>query len=292
MNIAVTGSQGQLGLSFRKVSAAYPQHHLFFAGRTEADITRRESVERFLDRSCAELLINCAAYTAVDQAEKEQSAARLINAEGPALLSHIAQERGIPLIHFSTDYVFSGTGHQPLREDDPTSPQNTYGRTKLAGETAIKESGCRGAIFRTSWLYSEFGHNFVRTMIRLGEQGVSPRVVADQIGSPTYAVDLAEAVMRIVEQPLDGMEIYHYCNEGCISWFDFARAIFSMAGFSGEVHAITSAEYPTAATRPAYSVLSTRKIADKGIPVRYWKESLRRCLTETGIQVDSPTRTQ
>ena len=280
MNIAVTGSQGQLGLSFRKISASYSQHRLFFAGRTEADITRRESVEHFLDRSRAEVLINCAAYTAVDRAEKEQSAAWLINAEGPALLSHIAKERGIPLIHFSTDYVFPGTGHQPLRENDPTSPQNTYGRTKLAGEAAIKESGCWGAIFRTAWLYSEFGHNFVRTMIRLGQQGISPRVVADQIGSPTYAVDLADAVMKIVAQPLDCMEIYHYSNEGCVSWFDFAHEIFSIAGFPGRVQAISSAEYPTDAARPAYSVLSSQKIAHKGIPILFWKNSLRRCYTE------------
>lgn len=278
MKIAVTGSQGQLGLTLGRISSEYPRHEFIFADRQEADITDPDALLHFLERSQAEAVINCAAYTAVEQAENDRETASRINAAGPALLARMARQKGIPLIHFSTDYVFSGNLHRPLREEDPTGPLNVYGLTKLTGERAVLESGCRGAVLRTSWLYSEFGRNFVLTMLRLGREGVSPRVVCDQIGSPTYAADLARAAVELLMQGTPGMELYHYSDEGSLSWYDFAQEIFSRAKLSVRAQAIASADYPSTVARPPYSVLSKEKIAGRGIPVPCWTESLQCCL--------------
>lgn len=278
MKIAVTGSRGQLGLTLGRISSEYPRHEFIFADRQEADITDPAALLRFLERTQAEAVINCAAYTAVEQAENDREAASRINAAGPALLARMARQKGIPLIHFSTDYVFPGNLHRPLREEDPTGPLNVYGLTKLTGERAVLESGCRGAVLRTSWLYSEFGRNFVLTMLRLGREGVSPRVVCDQIGSPTYAADLARAAVELLMQGTPGMELYHYSDEGSLSWYDFAQEIFSRAKLSVRAQAIASADYPSTVARPPYSVLSKEKIAGRGIPVPCWTESLQCCL--------------
>ena len=279
MKIIVTGGKGQLGLTLQKIAPEYPDHRFLFTDRDEADITDRESMERLLDTSEAEAVINCAAYTAVDRAENDRTEAEQINAQGPAILSRLARERDIPLLQISTDYVFSGDLRRPLCEDDLPAPRSVYGQTKLAGEEAVRASGCRGVILRTAWLYSEFGHNFVRTMLRLGREGIHPKVVSDQFGSPTYATDLAHAMIELLDRPLDSLEFYHYSNEGSISWYDFACEIFSQTGVPVRVEAITSSEYPAVAPRPAYSVLSKEKIKRLGIPVPDWQEALRRCLT-------------
>lgn len=279
MKIIVTGGKGQLGLTLQKIAPEYPDHRFLFTDRDEADITDRESMSRILDASGAEAVINCAAYTAVDRAENDRPEAERINAQGPAILSRLARERDIPLLQISTDYVFSGDLRRPLCEDDLPAPRSVYGQTKLAGEEAVRASGCRGVILRTAWLYSEFGHNFVRTMLRLGREGIHPKVVSDQFGSPTYATDLAHAMIELLDRPLDSLEFYHYSNEGSISWYDFACEIFSQTGVSVRVEAITTSEYPAVAPRPAYSVLSKEKIKRLGIPVPDWQEALRRCLT-------------
>ena len=289
MKIAVTGGKGQLGLSLQKIADEYPHHRFFFTDRNEADITDPETMNRMLDATGAEAVINCAAYTAVDQAENDRTEARRINAEGPAILAQLARERDIPLLQISTDYVFSGDLRRPLCEEDRPAPRSVYGETKLAGEEAIRASGCRSIILRTAWLYSEFGHNFVRTMLRLGREGIHPQVVSDQIGSPTYATDLARAMIELLDRPMDALGTYHYSNEGEVSWCDFAREIFLLAGLPVQVKAISTAEYPAIAPRPAYSVLSKEKIKRLGIPVPFWQDSLHKCLTELSFS-PSPSK--
>ena len=288
MKIAVTGGRGQLGLSLQKIADEYPHHRFFFTDRDEADITDREAMSRMLDASGAEAVINCAAYTAVDRAENDRDEAERINAEGPAILARLARDRNIPLLQISTDYVFSGELKHPLREEERPAPRSVYGETKLAGEEAVRASGCRGVILRTAWLYSEFGHNFVRTMLRLGREGIHPKVVSDQIGSPTYATDLARAMIELLDRPMDSLETYHYSNEGEVSWCDFAREIFSLAGLPVRVEAISTAEYPALTPRPANCVLTKETNTRLGIPVPHWQEALRRCLTAISFDSKHP----
>lgn len=278
MRILVTGANGQLGLSLRKVAAAHPEHTLVCTDLPEADITDRGAIEALVEKNGTELIINCAAYTAVDKAESDEQLARTINAGGPRTLAAIARERGIGLIHISTDYVFSGEGCRPLREDDPAGPTGAYGRTKFEGELSVRESGCDAAVVRTSWLYSEFGVNFVRTMLRLGAEREALSVVYDQVGTPTYAPDLADALLQLASRGISGYEVYHYSNEGVASWYDFAWEIFSLAGLPVRLSPIESSQYPTPARRPAYSVLAKEKIKSLGIAVPYWKDSLQTCL--------------
>ncbi|MCC8088883.1 MAG: dTDP-4-dehydrorhamnose reductase [Rikenellaceae bacterium] len=278
MNILVTGAKGQLGCCFRKLSSDYPEHKFILTDMPEADITDAVCIENFIKENNAEAIVNCAAYTAVDKAETDIELCGKINIEGPRTLASLAVKYKISLVHISTDYVFDGGNCRPLHENDPTGPSSVYGRTKLDGEIAVKESGCDAAIIRTAWLYSEFGNNFVKTMLRLSKERDSLSVVYDQVGTPTYAVDLAEAIVILLGKGINGCEIYHYSNEGVTSWFDFSRKIFELENLNIKVCPVESDQYPTPAKRPAYSVLSKNKIKTQGIDVPYWEESLKECL--------------
>lgn len=278
MKILVTGGHGQLGLSLRKISAEYPDHTFVFTDMPEGDITDRWGIARSIASEKADAVINCAAYTAVEKAETDEGTARLVNAEGAGNVALAAFENGIPMVHISTDYVFPGTGHSPLRETDATGPVSVYGRTKLEGERLVEATGCRAAVIRTAWLYSEFGNNFVKTMLRLGREKGEVKVVCDQRGTPTYATDLAHAAVKVLENGVDGFSLYHYTDSGQASWYDFAVEIFRVAGMDVRVEAIGSDVFPSAVRRPAYSVLATDKILKAGAKVPEWKDSLRECM--------------
>lgn len=281
MNILVTGGRGQLGCALRKVSHNYPDLKLFLTDMPEADITDKSGISKLAESLKADMIINCAAYTAVDKAEAEADLARKINTDGARVLAEVCREKGIPLIQISTDYVFDGNSNQPLKEEDPANtPLGVYGKTKRDGEIAVAESGCHAAIVRTAWLYSEFGSNFVKTMLRLAESRHELGVVYDQLGTPTYAPDLAEAILDLATQGITGCEIYHYTDEGTCSWYDFAHEIFDLAHVRMKLNAIETRQYPTPAQRPRYSVLDKGKIKAKGIKVPHWRDSLRKCIAE------------
>lgn len=278
MKILVTGANGQLGRSMRKISGEYPQHEFLFTDMPEMDITEKAGIEVFVRENGVQAIVNCAAYTAVDRAETETALAEKINVLGTKVLGEVAKMFSIPLIHISTDYVFCGEGCHPLKETDATAPTGVYGKTKLEGEKALESTGCDVAIIRTAWLYSEFGGNFVKTMLRLAGERDALNVVYDQVGSPTYATDLARALMTVLNNGVHGLSIYHFSNEGAISWYDFAKAIFEESGDKISVSPIESDKYPSPTKRPAYSVLSKEKIKDEGVLVPYWKDSLKECL--------------
>lgn len=280
MDILVCGGSGQLGQSLRKVAEEYPHHNFVFTDMPDADITDPETIGKLIAEVKADVIVNCAAYTAVDKAEREPEEAKRINAAGPESLAGIAVNAGIPLVHISTDYVFNGTSAAPYKEGDPTGPTGVYGRTKLEGEKAVEASGARAAIIRTAWLYSEFGNNFVKTMLYLSETREEINVVADQTGTPTYAPDLARAIVKIIDDGISGCQIYHFSNEGQASWADFAEEIFRLAGRSVKVNRTTAAQYPTPANRPAYSVLDKTKIKASGVEVPQWQVSLAECIDE------------
>lgn len=280
MNILVTGGNGQLGNSIKKISSDYPQHTFFFTDVPEVDITNLELLDRLMEEKSVDAIINCAAYTAVDKAESDVVLAESINVAGPKNLAEAAKKRGAKLIHVSTDYVFNGTANEPLKEEAQTDPIGVYGRTKLAGEQAVKDSGCDALVIRTAWLYSEFGNNFVKTMLRLGREREQLGVVFDQVGTPTYAPDLAVAIMTLLDKGFTGFDLYHFSNEGVISWYDFTKAIFRLENINITLNPIESCEYPTPAKRPAYSVLNKKKIKAAGVFVPYWEDSLRVCLKE------------
>src|SRR5690554_3208648 len=262
--ILVTGPNGQLGQSLQKVAAEYPQFEWVFTNRTELNLADPASIAAYFSRQQpVQAIINAAAYTAVDRAETEAELAEQVNHHAVAQLAHIAKEQDIFLLHVSTDYVFDGTNFRPYVETDPVDPQNNYGLTKLKGEQAVRESGCKGTIVRTSWVYSEFGHNFVKTMLRLGRERDSLNVIFDQVGSPTYATDLAHTCIKLVQQDQvkqQKVELYHYSNEGVCSWYDFALTIFELANIDCRVAPIESSQYPTPASRPHYSLLNKAKI--------------------------------
>lgn len=298
--VLVIGSTGQLGLSLRKVAGEFGRLQLEFVGREQLDLAEPGSVPRFFATYPAgsfPFIINAAAYTAVDQAESEPEVADQVNHMAVNELAAAARKQNAFLLHVSTDYVFDGQGHRPWLETDQVAPLNCYGRSKLAGEQAMQASGCRGAIVRTSWVYSEFGNNFVKTMLRLASERDELGVIVDQVGTPTYATDLARALLQLVMQELEqqkqsthsaterataeqksGIELYHYSNEGVCSWYDFARAIFELSEISCQVNAIDSSAWPTPAKRPHYSVLSKAKISAEGVRIPYWRDSLTECL--------------
>lgn len=278
MKILVTGANGQLGRSMRKISGDYPQHEFLFTDMPEMDITEKAGIEVFVRENGVQAIVNCAAYTAVDRAETETVLAEKINVLGTKVLGEVAKMFSIPLIHISTDYVFCGEGCHPLKETDATAPTGVYGKTKLEGEKTLESTGCDAAIIRTAWLYSEFGGNFVKTMLRLAGERNALNVVYDQVGSPTYATDLARALMTVLNNGVHGLSIYHFSNEGAISWYDFAKAIFEESGDKISVSPIESNKYPSPTKRPAYSVLSKEKIKDAGVTVPYWKDSLKECI--------------
>lgn len=275
MTILVTGGNGQLGCSLRLASAE-SLHRYIFTDVEELDITSAEAIEAFFQSERPDVVVNCAAYTAVERAEEDEARADLINYKAVALLAAACQRHDATLIHISTDYIFSGEGDTPYTEECAPAPINAYGRTKLAGERAVEESGCRHIILRTSWLYSEFGNNFVKTMQSLMQTRSEVRVVADQIGTPTYAGDLAAAITYIINSgQLGKCGTYHYSNEGACSWYDFACEIARLNESNCKVTPCTTEEYPTKAQRPRYSVLDKSKfIATFGLAIPEWQESL------------------
>lgn len=278
-NIAVTGANGQLGKALQKLAVKYPEFNFLFTDIDTLDIGNKEAVLSYLKSHYISTIINAAAFTAVEKAEEEEEKAYHINAIAVRNLAEAAYETRAKLIHISTDYVFDGTHHLPYVETDATHPVSAYGRTKLAGEIMIQETGTDAIIIRTSWLYSEEGNNFLKTMMRLGKEQTELRVVFDQIGTPTYAGDLAGAILAILKRAEKGdfhVGIYHYSSEGVCSWYDFACKIMELADLSCHVFPVTSKEYPTRAIRPSYSVLNKSKIKNTyGINILHWEESLK-----------------
>jgi len=280
-NILVTGSNGQLGSEIRALAMDHTNYNFVFTDVEELDITKHKVVKAFIEFHKINAIINCAAYTAVDKAESEIELANEINNFATENFARIAKSKKIKLIHISTDYVFDGNSNVPYKEDVNPNPQSVYGKTKLAGEEAIlKINPENSIIIRTSWVYSSFGNNFVKTMLRLGEEREELNIVADQIGTPTYARDLAIVMLEILPKlESKTVEIFHYSNEGVCSWYDFAKAIFELKEISINVSPIESTKYPTPAKRPYYSVLSKNKIKEKyQIEIPYWKNSLQECL--------------
>jgi dTDP-4-dehydrorhamnose reductase len=279
MKILVSGANGQVGKCIRDMALSFPEADCLFLGRDHFAIDRFEMVENVLESIRPEWVINAAAYTAVDKAENEKEAAFLINGEAVGHLARACRRQNISLLHLSTDYVFDGLATEPYPEDAPTNPQGVYGASKLLGESLIRESGANAIILRTSWVYSRHGYNFVKTMIRLMKEKEQLKVVNDQTGSPTYAIDLAEVCLRICLAPKQPTGIFHYSNHGAISWFDFACAIRDLVQASCMVLPIPTSGYPTPARRPPYSVLHTAKIEKTfGIETKSWRPRLEACL--------------
>lgn len=316
LNVLITGSKGQLGSEIQELingsttsvvpsearvkmslpdifEATHPraQNKFFFTDRTTLDISDPHAISEFIEKNNITTIINCAAYTAVDKAESDIEMADKINHLAVKYLAQISKEKNIKLIHISTDYVFDGTNHMPYKEDNQTNPQSVYGKTKLDGEQAMLGINPKNSIIiRTSWVYSSYGNNFVKTMLRLGKEKEQLGVIFDQVGTPTYARDLAKAILEIMPQlgsvalasPKE-VEIYNYSNEGVLSWYDFAKEIMRMAKLNCQINPIETKEYPTPAKRPHYSLLNKAKIKKEfEIEIPYWKDSLDECLQKLG----------
>jgi len=285
-SIIVTGSSGQLASSLSAISNTYPHFHFTFVGREALDLSDLDGIKTFFDHQHFDVIINCAAYTAVDQAEQEPEQADIINHLAVKTLAKIAKDNDSALIHISTDYVFDGQTYHPYIESDTTGPKSVYGHSKLKGENAITQTACKGAIIRTSWLYSEFGQNFVKTMLRLGQERQQLNIIFDQVGTATYAGDLAKTILDMINfhngqwsNNRAGVPIYHYSNEGVCSWYDFAKAIFELSSIDCELNPIETKDYPTPAHRPSYSLLNKSKIKhDYRIVIPYWRDSLKDCM--------------
>ena len=279
MNILVTGCNGQLGNEMQLLEKENPQHTYFNTDVAELDITNQEAIEQFVASHEIDGIVNCAAYTAVDKAEDNEELCSVLNSIAPAYLAAAIEKRSGWMIQISTDYVFDGTQHTPYVEDDDTCPNSVYGKTKLVGELNVQKLCKQSMIIRTAWLYSTFGNNFVKTMIRLGQEKPELGVIFDQIGTPTYARDLAAAIFTAINKGVVP-GVYHFSNEGVISWYDFTKAIHRLAGITTcHVRPLHTAEYPTPANRPHYSVLDKTKIKQTyQMEVPYWEESLRECI--------------
>ncbi|MBQ2269387.1 MAG: dTDP-4-dehydrorhamnose reductase [Bacteroidaceae bacterium] len=282
--ILVTGCRGQLGSELQKLAPAYDETCVFhFTDVDELDITDRQAVYDYIEAHSISIVVNCAAFTAVDRAESEPELCDLLNNVAPGYLAEAVESVGGTMIQVSTDYVFDGCGHRPYLEDDPTRPQTVYGRTKLAGEEAVIRTCAGSMVVRTAWLYSTFGNNFVKTMLRLGKERETLGVVFDQVGSPTYARDLAAFILTAIDKGIVP-GVYHYTNEGVCSWYDFTRAIHRIAGIEEKnckVSPIHTEDYPVPAPRPHYSVLDKQKVKDTyGIDIPWWEDSLKDCLKE------------
>lgn len=277
MNILVTGSNGQLGNEMRVLSQSYPQHTYFFTDVEDLDITQRAMVADYVTANAIDLIVNCAAYTNVDKAEEDESNALKINAEALSVLG----SQGVHVVHVSTDYVFSGEEHRPCRETDQVAPRTVYGYTKYEGEKRLLAVCPEAVIIRTAWLYSAYGNNFVKTMIRLGQERQELRVVFDQVGTPTYAADLAQAIFTIIQSPVWRPGVFHFSNEGVCSWYDFTLAIHHLYGGIGcRIVPILSEEYAYKTPRPHYSVLDKSKYKQTfGVSIPHWLESLEKCIT-------------
>ena len=281
MNILVFGGVGQLGQCIQKVAEQKQISGLIYLDEKVGNILDLDLLRSLFQQYKPSYIINCAAYTAVDKAEDEVEIARKVNKDGAANLAVLSAEFDATLIHISTDFVFEGSQTGLLTEEDTANPVGIYGLTKLEGEIAIQEATEKYFTLRTSWLYSEFANNFVKTMIRLGKERSELGVIVDQVGSPTYAVDLAKVIIHIIESKSEAYGLYHFSNEGVTSWYDFATAIFELAGLSVKVKALKTSEYPTKAKRPFYSVMDKTKIKQSlGIEISYWRDSLKICLAE------------
>jgi dTDP-4-dehydrorhamnose reductase len=279
MRILVTGANGQLGNEMRVLAAVHPEHTFCFTDIAELDVCNEQAVGEFVAREGIEVIVNCAAYTAVDKAESDTDLSRRLNADAPAYLARAAADNGAALIQISTDYVFDGTACTPYTEETFHSPASQYGRTKMEGEERALALCPRCVVIRTSWLYSTFGNNFVKTMLRLGRERDRLGVVFDQIGTPTYAADLAAAIYTIIYKGVVP-GIYHFSNEGVCSWYDFARSIHRLAGVECLLTPLHTADYPTAAARPHYSVLDKTKIKETfGLNIPHWEDSLINCIS-------------
>jgi len=275
----VFGASGQLGHCIKLVSKEMGMTDILFPDEKIANILDTELLNKLFENEKPGFVINCAAYTAVDKAEDDVDLARKINKDGAANLAELCNTYQATLIHVSTDFVFEGNQASLLKETDAAEPINVYGLTKLEGEKAISDALSRHFILRTSWLYSEFGNNFVKTMLKLGSERPSLNIIADQIGTPTYAIDLASCILNIIKNNITAYGLYHYSNEGVTSWYDFAKAIFDISKTSVKVLPITSSEYPTKAIRPAFSVMDKSKIKQMmNFEIPYWRDSLEKCL--------------
>ena len=274
-----TGCNGQLGNEMQLLEKDFSEHQWFNTDVEELDITDQLAIEQFIQENQIDGIVNCAAYTAVDKAESNKELCTSLNTVAPAYLAAAVEKRGGWMIQISTDYVFDGTKHTPYVETDTPCPDSVYGSTKLAGEFGVQKFCRRSMIIRTAWLYSTFGNNFVKTMLRLGKEKTELGVIFDQIGTPTYARDLAKAIMAAIAQGIKP-GVYHFSNEGVISWYDFTKAIHRIAGITScHVRPLHTAEYPTPAKRPAYSVLDKTKIKETyNIEIPYWEESLKECI--------------
>jgi dTDP-4-dehydrorhamnose reductase len=280
-NIVVFGASGQLGQCLKTVADTQGLTTIYFPPESEADILNKDVLKKVFDTYKPEWCINCAAYTAVDRAEDDVDLARKINKTGAENLSTFCLEYNSVLIHTSTDFIFKGDKATPLDEDDIAEPVSVYGLTKLEGELAVIEKLEKYFILRTSWLYSEYGNNFVKTMLKLGSERDELKIIADQVGTPTYAMDLAECILQIISVNSSDYGTYHYSNEGVASWYDFAKAIFDISGTKVKILPIKTSEYPTRAVRPAYSVMNKSKIKRVfNIEIPYWRDSLITCISK------------
>ena len=285
MRILVTGSKGQLGNEIRVLSEDYPDFEFIYTDVDELDITDRLKVEAFFLENKPQVIINCAAYTAVDKAESNESTAYLINATAVENLARSAASIDALIVQISTDYVFDGKSYLPYKESDTTNPLSAYGRTKLAGEKAVFQYASKGLIVRTAWLYSAFGNNFVKTMTKYGIEREELNVVYDQVGTPTYARDLAKAILDIIPLAIQhsGTDLFHYSNEGVASWYDFAKIIIAFSGICCDIKPILTKDYPLPAPRPCFSVLSKSKVKDiYKIKIPYWSDSVKDCIQRLG----------
>ncbi len=278
--ILITGANGQLGSEFKSLTHNYPHFQFVFTDIDELDITDGNLVEQFIENVKPHYIVNCAAYTAVDKAETDQQQAYKLNADAPLLLANASKKCGCKIIHISTDYVFNGNSNTPYSETDPVDPTSVYGKSKLEGEQAVLQSGA-GMVIRTSWLYSAWGNNFLKTIINRARLQSELKVVYDQIGTPTWANHLAKAILRIIEQGSEKFkpEIFHYSNEGVCSWYDFAIEICDTLSINCQIKAILSHEFPSAVKRPHYSVLNKGKIKKYyTLEIPHWKQGLRECI--------------
>jgi len=277
--ILITGSHGQLGNEMQQAATRFPAFRFIYTDVEDLDICDKAALDAFVKANAVNVIVNCAAYTAVDKAEDDVELCYKINAEAVRNIGEVAHQNGLKVVHVSTDYVFDGTNYVPYSEDQAVSPNTVYGKSKLAGEQALMETCEQAVILRTAWLYSSFGNNFVKTMIKLGTERDSLNVIFDQIGTPTYAADLADTILKILSHETFTPGMYHFSDEGVCSWYDFTKTIHRIAGITCDVRPIETKDYPARTPRPHYSVLNKAKIkATYGITIPHWEESLERCM--------------
>ena len=277
--ILITGSHGQLGNEMQQAASRFPVFNFIYTDVEDLDICDKAALNAFVKSNHVNIIVNCAAYTAVDKAEDDVELCYKINSEAVRNIGEVASENGLKVVHVSTDYVFDGTNYLPYSEDQAVCPATVYGKSKLAGEMALLESCEQSVILRTAWLYSSFGNNFVKTMMKLGAERDSLNVIFDQIGTPTYAADLADTILQVLSNETFVPGIYHFSDEGVCSWYDFTKSIHRIAGIACDVYPIETKDYPARTPRPHYSVLNKAKIkATYGIVIPHWEESLEKCI--------------